>query len=252
MNLRAVIFCLFPLLLFVSCKKSRPQNSSITVFCAASLSPVLHKIKGVWEKDHPEKIVINSSSSGTLARQIENGAQADLFLSANEEWTTYLQSSLKLKDRPVVVASNQLVVVTPLNSSIDSTDFGSFPDIAYRFKGKISSGNPGHVPLGKYFEQSMNYYHLFDLLSQRMIMTKDARSALRLVELGEADLGFIYQSDALTSDKVRIISRIPPESHDPVIYHAIHLNGRLSVQKFLGFLSSDELKYIWKAHGFAI
>lgn len=237
-------------MLLFTCKKQNMRKNTITVFCAASLSPVINEIKSVWEKEHSEKLVINSGSSGTLARQIENGAHADLFVSANDEWTNYLKSSLKLENQPKTVASNQLVVGAPFASSIDSVHFNRFLESLSSFKGKASTGNPGHVPLGKYAKQFLDYHNIFELLSQRLILTKDARSALRLIELGEVEFGFIYRSDALTSDKVRIISKIPVESHEPIIYQALKLSDSESVDKFLEFLSSDEQKYIWKSGGF--
>ena len=219
------------------------------VFCASSLMPVMEHMKDKWEIDHAEKIIINSASSGILARQIENGAQADIFLSANQDWMNYLVQRNKLEYLPKTIASNSLAVVAPIESGMDSVDFIDLK--LSEQKGNYSIADPGHVPLGKYTKESMEYYNIYNLLTTRLILTKDARSTLRLVELGEVFLGFVYLSDARLSTKTRIISVIPRESHQTISYQAIIVNESKPVSaNFLDFLSSDENIHIWKKMGF--
>lgn len=237
--------------IFWSCQLKKNNESDIVVFCAASVSPVVEQIKILWEKGHNEKIIINAASSGTLARQIENGAMADIFISANAEWMNYLYDVMALKTQPVILAHNQLAVVTPLDSKIESMNFHDFLKVSKGNKRKIAIGDPGHVPVGKYAQESLEYYKMYDELSASFILAKDARSVLRLVELGEAGLGIIYYSDAITSDKVRMLTLIPSESHQKIQYNAVAtIEYHLSSWEFLDFMVSDSCKEVWTQHGF--
>ena len=247
MYLRLIILY-FTVFILSSCGSKKPSDS-IMVFCASSLMPVMEQMKDKWEIDHVEKIIINSASSGTLARQIENGAQADIFLSANQDWMKYLVQRNKLVHLPRTIASNSLAVVAPIESGMDSVDFIdlNLPEQ----KGNFSIADPGHVPLGKYTKESMEFYDIYNQLTTRLILTKDARSTLRLVELGEVSMGFVYLSDAKLSTKTRIISIIPEESHQAISYQAIIVNeSNPGSACLLDFLSSDENIHIWKKMGF--
>ena len=211
----------------------------------------MEKIKVKWEEGHQEKIIVNAASSGILARQIENGAQVDIFLSANLDWMDYLIKTTSIKNFPKSVASNRLAIVTPFDAELDSIDFKKLISVLLNQKGKISIGDPGHVPLGKYTKESMDFYNMYNELSSGLIKTKDARNALMLVELGEASFGFVYLSDALTSKKIRIVAVIPNESHQAIVYQTILLNNRNpGIKAFFEYISSVETKGIWAEMGF--
>lgn len=241
----SIIFC-------ASCAIQKESDKQINIFCASSLSPVIDQIRSEWEKDHEEKIIVNVGSSGTLARQIENGADCDIYLSANEDWMNYLIQSMKVKNQQKSISSNRLVAIAPLESELDSMSFDKFLGILSTINGSISMADPGHVPLGKYTKQSMDYYRIYDAQSNRYNLAKDARSALRLVELGEVEIGFTYLSDAITSDKVQIIAQLPQNSYDPIIYQAILLDGsNKSSSDFIEFLTSKSNKFFWSKYGFS-
>ena len=241
----------FLVITFWSCRGKKTHENEIVVFCAASLSPVMEKIKVKWEEDHQEKIIINAASSGILARQIENGAQADISLSANLDWMDYLIKTTSIKNVPKSVASNRLAIVIPFDAELDSIGFKKLILVLLNQKGKISMGDPGHVPLGKYTKESMDFYNMYNELSFGLIKTKDARNTLMLVELGEAAFGFVYLSDALTSKKIRIVAVIPKESHQAIDYQAIHINDENPGTKaFFEYISSLETKGIWAGMGF--
>ena len=241
----------FLVISFWSCGGKKTHENEIVVFCAASLSPVMEKIKVKWEDGHQEKIIINAASSGILARQIENGAQADIFLSANLDWMDYLIKTTSIKNVPKSVASNRLAIVIPFDAELDSIGFKKLILVLLNQKGKISMGDPGHVPLGKYTKESMDFYNMYNELSFGLIKTKDARNTLMLVELGEAAFGFVYLSDALTSKKIRIVAVIPKESHQAIDYQAIHINDENPGTKaFFEYISSLETKGIWAGMGF--
>ncbi len=246
-------YSIFLLFLFsvCSCDDNKTHENEIVVFCASSLSPIMEKINTQWEKNHQEKIIINSASSGILARQIENGAKADIFLSANMDWIDHLLNSMSINKQAHNVASNRLVVVAPIDNDIDSIGLQDLLLVMINENGKISISDPGHVPLGKYTKESLDFYDVFDKMSSQMVNTKNARSALRLVELGEASFGFVYLSDALKSKKVQIVARIPEESHRPITYQAIIVNDSKSkTMDFFEFISSSETLDIWTKMGF--
>ena len=245
-NLLFIISYLF----LVSCGHQKESINHITVFCASSLSPVIEQIKSEWEKNHDERLIINAASSGTLARQIENGASADIYLSANKEWMNRIVESLKIKSLSKSIASNRLCAAAYLDSKLDSMDINDFSGSLDKLKGMISIADPAHVPVGKYTKQALEYYHIYDTLSPKFILTKDARSALRLVELGEVDIGFVYLSDALTSTKVKIIALIPPEGHERIVYQSILLEDNKSNREFLNFITSQHSLTIWEKYGF--
>ena len=250
LNLRTILSLLI-IYFALSCATENKNETKITIFCAASLTPVIEQIKDHWELDHPEKIIINGASSGILARQIEHGARADIFLSANKDWMNYLSEAMRLTNNPKTIALNQMVVISPAASGIDSMDFQSYLKQAVNIENKIAIGDPGHVPLGKYTREVLEYYDVYDDLLSKFILTMDARSALRLVELGEAESGIVYFSDAVTSQKTRIVSIVPEESHPKIEYQAVIINNTTpSVREFFEFLHSAQNRHIWKSKGF--
>ncbi len=244
------LFCLI-IVFLVTCNGKRAVDSKIVIYCAASLTPVVEQFKNQWEKENNGKIIISSASSGTLARQLEYGAQADLFISANEDWMQYVIKSLELDNQPEIIATNKLAIITPLDVEVDSMNIDQILSCMADREGNISIGDPGHVPLGKYTKESLAYYSKYDEFSTRFILTKDARSALRLVELGEAEMGIVYLSDALSSDKVRIVGIAPEASHQKIVYKAIILNEKnLAAESFLALMTSEKSVEIWEGNRF--
>lgn len=241
----------FLVIILCSCGDKKTHENEIIVFCAASLSPVIEQIKEKWEKDHHERIIISGASTGILARQIENGAQADIFLSANLDWMEYLENVMTFTNQPLTIISNRLAVVVPLDVNLDSAIFSELLPVLLKRNGKISIGDPGHVPLGKYTKESLDFYHIYQDFSSDFILAKDARSALILVELGEASFGFVYLSDAISSNKVRIVSVIPEVNHQTISYQGVIVNDKNpGAKEFFSFLSSEETKSIWRDMGF--
>lgn len=238
-------------ILFGSCENQKKSSDEITVFCAASLTPVLEQIRTDWEKEHPEKIIINSASSGTLARQIEYGAQADIFLSANHDWMTYVLNATANSFTPETIAKNRLALISGQDRNIDSTEFQSSIELLLDGSEKIALGDPGHVPLGKYTKQALDFCGIYNSIQSRAILAKDARSTLRLVELGEAVFGLVYLTDAMASDQVKIIAIAPETSHEQIIYEAVLIHeSSHAAQRFLLYLSSDQAKDTWIRNGF--
>lgn len=241
----------FLVLISTACQNQKKSSDEIAVFCAASLTPVLEQIKAEWEKEHPAKVIINSASSGTLARQIEYGAQADIFLSANHDWMTYVLDATGNSNTPETIAKNWLALIAGQTTNIDSSDFQSSIEILLAGSEKIAIGDPGHVPLGKYTRQALDFYGIFESVQSRAILAKDARSTLRLVELGEAVIGLVYLTDAKASDQVKIIGVAPEASHEQIVYEGVLINkSSPAAQQFLLYLSSDQAKGPWIRNGF--
>lgn len=236
---------------FISCD-TRNKESQIIIFCASSLAPIVEQIAARWENDHPEKIIINAASSGVLARQIEHGAQADIYISANQEWMRYLIETQHLKNHPKSITKNQLALISEVSISYKSTDIDDVPYLLINLDRKIAIGDPSHVPLGKYTKEYLDHLKIYETLLSKLILSKDARSTLRLVELGEAELGFVYLSDAITSDRVKVIAEIPEEFHTRIEYQGILLNDLPTSKTFMDFLTSSKNFSIWKSNGFSV
>ena len=246
-----ILTILFLFLISIACQNQTKSSNKISAFCAASLATVLEQIKTDWEREHTDRVIINSASSGTLARQIEYGAQADIFLSANHDWMAYALDATANFNKPQIIARNTLVLISGAEAGIDSIDFQSSIKMLHEDSGKIALGDPGHVPLGKYTRQTLEFYGIFDSIQNRVILAKDARSTLRLVELGEAAFGLVYLTDAIPSDKVKIIAIAPGTSHDQIEYEGVLINeSNQAAKQFLAYLSSGRANAIWVRNGF--
>ncbi len=250
MKLKKLILYALPVFI-LGCNSQKKSDKQITVFCAASLSTVVEQAKKEWEKEHDQLVIINAASSGTLARQIEYGAQADIFLSANHAWMDYVVDLAKPTEKPITIATNKLAIVAPKDANMDSVSSEGVTEMLLNYVGKIAVGDPAHVPLGKYTKESLEFYGIFEEISPRLILSKDARSTLRLVELGETEFGIVYLTDAVNSDKVRIVATVDENSHKKIEYEAVLLaNNQQSASSFMAFLASDKSNKIWISNGF--
>lgn len=231
-------------------KTKRPQ---LLVFCAASLTNVISELSEKYKSVNNIDIQLNFASSGTLARQIEHGAGPSVYISANEKWVDYLgELGMLVPETRKRIAGNSLVAIVPVDSSVDSVIFNS--GFAKTFKRRLVMGDPKHVPAGEYAQQAIENGGCANALKERILPTKDVRSALMVVELGECEMGIVYRTDAMKSEKVRIVSEISTELHSPIaLYGAVLKNGNNNkTMHFYAYLSSEEAKTIWIKHGFKI
>lgn len=247
---------LYLLLLFqlLACGQQRSTDKAkILIFCAASLTSVVSEIADEFETKHAISVQLNFASSGTLARQIEHGANPSLFLCASKNWVTYLNHIGKTDpDYERKLAGNSLVVIAPGNSPISPFAFETPQDFAEQFKGRLSIGDPRHVPAGEYAMQAIERMGCKDELAKRLLPAKDVRSALMVVELAETAAGIVYKTDALQSGKVKIIAEIPPHFHTPITCYLSVIKGHnnKNTQRFYDFLSAEPTKSTWIKHGF--
>jgi len=231
----------------------RAKESKILIFCASSLTNVVSEICEKFEKKYQIDTQVNFASSGTLARQIENGAHPSVFISANKKWVDYLNEKGKtIPECERKFAENSLVVIAPLESRSDSFTFISNSNFPMSFKGRLSVGDPRHVPAGEYTIQALNSLGVEKELHNRLLPAKDVRSALLIVELGEAEAGIVYKTDALKSEKVKIVAEIPSLMHSPIIYIISVLKDcdKENTELFIEFLSSDVSKDVLEKNGF--
>src|ERR1700678_2775078 len=227
------------------------EKSEITVSAAISLKDSLDAIGNMYEKEHPGvKISFNYGGSGTLQRQIEQGAPVDIFFSAAEKQMEELQAKglIDAGTRRDVVR-NQLVLIAP----IAMTTIQGFQDLARPEVKVIALGEPATVPAGMYARQTLEHLGLLAAVEKKTVLAKDVRAVLTYVETGNADAGLVYQTDAQGSTKVRIVAVAPSDSHDPIVYPAAILKGTKNpsgAESFLVFLSGVEAREVYSKHGF--
>ena len=233
-------------------KKERFKSEKIVVFAAASLQNVLGELTAAYEEKYGTSIQVNCASSGTLARQIKQGALPDIFLSAHKSWLSYLDSLGFVKKTPAdTLAKNTLVLVAPKQSKIVPFDGGISSGLdSLLGKGRLSIGNPAYVPAGSYAKQALSHAGLYSSLEKRMLVSKDVRAALRNVELEETPLGIVYYTDAVQSKKVKTVAIFPEESHEPIVYYQARCSDKKVAKHFYIWLQSATTEKILMAHGF--
>ncbi len=227
---------------------------SINIFAAASVTDVMTEIAKEFKSETGVSIRLNIASSGILARQIESGAEFDYYVSASKEWMKYLDS-LQLVDRNSInsIAGNRMVAIVPVENKdllIDSVSIVNFPDL---FTGRISIGDPAHVPAGKYAQQIMINNSWENKFAKRILPAKNVRDALFMVEMGEVEMGMVYSSDAMKSKKVRTVYEFKVKDCDSILYYgAVNVKSDEKLKAFVTFLNGDKSKAIWKRNGFKI
>lgn len=225
----------------------------IMVYAAASVTDVLNEITKAFEAEYHIKVQTNLASSGTLARQIEQGAMPDIYLSASKKWADYVAEQSNIANENIAeIAKNELVLIAPINSSIVKQMIDSSMALPQMLKNnRLSIGDPAHVPAGKYAKQALEYFGWYDELDHMTLPAKDVRSALMVVELAETPLGIVYKTDAMKSDKVKIVGSFPEKSHKPIVYVAEIVKNNDASKKFIAFLNSEKTAEIWAKYGFS-
>ncbi len=257
--LKAIIYSILVLLL-VACGRggvkqergSVDENKTIMVYSAASLTDVLSELIDSFEIRYHVEVRTNMASSGTLARQINQGGAPDIFLSANKKWADYIDSlGLMIPGTKSGIAKNELVLIAPLNSKVEVPEIDSSLDmLALLGSDRLSMGDPSHVPAGKYAMQSLLYFGWQEIVKGKTIPAKDVRSALMVVEMQEAPIGIVYKTDAQKSGKVRILNTFPENSHQPIVYYGGVCSKNPNAVKFFTFIHAEETRGIWEKHGF--
>jgi molybdate transport system substrate-binding protein len=227
-------------------------SETITVFAAASLKEALDENVKAYQEKSGDKAVVSYAASSALAKQIEAGAPADLFISADLDWMDYLeQRRLIRNDTRRTLLRNRLVLVAPADSKASVSIAPGFPLAALLGNGRLAMANPNAVPAGKYGKASLEALGVWKDVQSKVAAAENVRAALVLVSRGEAPLGIIYRTDAAADPKVRVVGLFPENTHPPIVYPAaITAIGKQQAEGFLKWLSQLEGRAIFEKHGF--
>ena len=228
----------------------RPQT--VLVFDAASLTDVVDELGRAFTERTHIQVTSSPAASSALARQIEAGAPADVFFSADLDWMDYLEQRglLRAGSRRDVVL-NRLVLIAPADSRVSVKIAPGFDLLQALGDGKLATGDPDSVPVGKYAQTALVKLGVWKSVSSRIVRAENVRSALALVARGEAPLGIVYRTDALAEKHVRIVDVFPQDDHPPIIYPiAVTRRAGPQAQRFLDFVTGEDAKPIFRKYGF--
>jgi len=227
----------------------------VKVFAAASTTDALNEIGALFAAAGKGKLSASYASSSTLAKQIENGAPAQVFISADEQWADYLSSRKLLDDTSRIdLLGNRLALIAPVDSKVELGIVPHFPLAAQLKDGRLAVGDPDHVPAGIYTEAALKKLEVWKDVENKLARGDSVRAALAYVERGECPLGIVYITDALIDPKVRVVATFPAGTHKPISYPAALVAGQQTpaAKAFLDFLHGPEAKDVWYKYGFLV
>jgi len=234
---------------------AQAQDKSITVFAAASMKNALDDVDAAFAGQSGIKVVASFDASSALMKQIEGGAPADVFVSADLKWMDYgAQKKLIKDDTRVNLLGNTLVLIAPKNSKIEHAAIAPGFDLAkLAGGGRIATGDVTAVPVGIYAKAALEKLGVWSSVEPKMAMTANVRAALVLVARGEAPLGIVYSTDAKVEPGVKVVGVFPEDSHDPIVYPvAATASAKPEATAYLAFLRSQAAKAIFETYGFAV
>jgi molybdate transport system substrate-binding protein len=228
------------------------RADTVTVFAAISLSEALQEVARQYEAQGGGTVRFSFAATGALARQIESGAPADLFISADEVWMDYLQARHLLQDGTRVnVACNALVLVARAAVASDVDIATGAPLLRALGGGRLAIADPDSVPAGRYARQALESLGVWEAVALRLARAENVRAALAFVSRGEAPLGIVYATDAVVDPRVRVVARFPPGSHQPIVLPAaMTAHAANASAAFLAFLRGVEGQAVLRRHGF--
>lgn len=231
---------------------NKNQSVELTVSAAASLKDALTEIQSNYQAQQPNvKISYNLGGSGSLQKQIEQGAPVDIFISAaNRQMDDLEKQNLIKKETRKNLVENQLVLVVPQKSTLQLT---KFEDLTMSEVKHFAMGAPESVPAGQYTQQVLKNLNLYDVVQPKAVLTKDVRTVLTYVEAGNVEAGAVYKTDAAASDKVKVVAAAPIGNHEPIVYSVAVLVATKQAkvaEAFTAYLSSSESKVVFEKYGF--
>ncbi len=253
MHRLAQLFFSFAILCGATSSPVLAQDNSLTVFAAASMKNALDDIDDAYTAKTGIKIVTSYAASSALAKQIEQGAPADIFLSADTDWMDYATRKKTIQESTRVnLLGNSIVLIAPKDSTIDHVAIGPGFDLAkLAGSGKIATGDVKAVPVGKYAKAALENLGAWQAAEPKFAMAESVRAALTLVARGEATLGIVYATDARVEPGVKIVGTFPADSHPPIIYPvAATTTARAEAADYLAFLRSSVAKMMFEKYGF--
>ncbi|MGC1558441.1 MAG: molybdate ABC transporter substrate-binding protein [Bradyrhizobium sp.] len=229
------------------------QDRNLTIFAAASMKNALDDIGTAFTAKSGVKVSASYAASSVLARQIEQGAPADIFMSADTDWMDYATAKKAINEATRTnLLGNSIVLIAPKDSKIDKVTIGQGFDLAkLAGNGRIATGDVSAVPVGKYAKAALEKFGAWQAAEPKFAMAESVRAALTLVARGEAVLGIVYATDARVEPDVRIIGTFPADSHPPIVYPvAATSNARPQATDYLAFLRTPAAKTIFEKYGF--
>jgi len=229
------------------------DRGHIVVFAASSLTDALQELGADFDKSTGIEVKLSFAASSALARQIESGAPADVFFSADVDWMDYLQSRklIQAESRHDILG-NRLVLIAPAESGVKLKIAPHFALLqALGPGGRLATGDPDSVPVGRYARAALTALGVWDSVANRLVRAENVRAALVFVDRGEAPLGIVYKTDALIDKGVRIVDTFPAETHAPITYPiALTIGGKSDAAKFTAYLSAPAAEAVFVKYGF--
>jgi molybdate transport system substrate-binding protein len=253
MHRLAVFFAALAILFGSIHSPALAQDKSLTVFAAASMKNALDDIDAAYTAKTGVRISASYAASSALAKQIEQGAPADIFVSADTDWMDYAIAKKNINESTRVnLLGNSIVLIAPKDSKIDSVTIGQGFDLAkLAGDGKIATGDIKAVPVGKYAKAALEKLGAWSAAEPKFAMAESVRAALTLVARGEAALGIVYSTDAKVEPGIKVVGTFPADSHPPIIYPvAATTTAKAEATDYLAFLRSSAAKTILEKYGF--
>ena len=230
-------------------------STQLTVSAAASLKNVMEEIQPIYEQKHPgTEIIYNFASSGSLQRQIEQGAPVDIFISAAKSKMEELeQQELLLIETRQDLLKNQIVLITSIANNKNQLKLENFQDLTTQKIDRIALGEPASVPAGKYAQEVLTSFEIADRVNEQAVYGKDVRQVVNYVATGNVDAGIVYRTDAQVADNVEIAAIAPETSHSPVIYPIAVIKESdhpEAATELIDFLTTTEAQAVFEEYGF--
>jgi molybdate transport system substrate-binding protein len=228
------------------------EGATLTVFGAASLTNVLQDLGDAFTKETSIAVKFSFAASSTLAHQIENGAPADVFMSADADWMDYLQTRHLIQEATRHdVVGNRLVLIAPAGSTLKLKIGPNFGLAAALGEGHLATGDPAAVPVGRYAEDALTKLGIWMQVKDKLVRADSVRSALAFVDRGETPLGIVYETDALIDKNVRVVDVFPADTHAPIVYPiALTRGAKPEAVRFVAFVASPAAAQSFKSYGF--
>jgi molybdate transport system substrate-binding protein len=231
------------------------QSRDLLVFGAASLKNALDDADAQYQRDAGHKIVVSYGASSALAKQIENGAPADIFISADLDWMDYVAEHKLIKpETRFNLLGNKLVLIAPADSRINLTIGPNFPLAQALGNDRLAMAEPSAVPAGKYGKAALEALGVWASVAGKIAPAQDVRATMLLVSRGEAPLGIVYQTDAAADKGVKIVGAFPESTHPPIIYPLAVTTASThpGAAAYIGFLKSPAAKPAFEKQGFVV
>jgi len=238
--------------IFLLFSQSASATETVLLYAAASTSHAITEVINQFNRTTADiKVKVSFASSSTLAKQIEAGAPAHLYLSANPAWMDYLQQrQLIVNQSRKNLLTNKIVLVTPKGKPIVVKMENNF-NFSDQMKGKLCLGNTAHVPAGIYAKQALISLGWWNKVKSKVVGSKDARASLALIERGECTAGIVYSTDASASKKIQLIAEFPENTHEPIVYPVATLDRATNAANtFLNYLNTSNTAEIFIKYGF--